>query len=167
VTSAIYQLPALETSHPVARAVLGGWATAGIVTFSSGRLVNLSVRGNPANTGSPNRPNVLHDWRLSSNERSLDEWFDTSAFVKNDPYTFGNAARNLIEGPGLANIDFALYKTFQLGERFRLQFRAEAFNVTNTPHFGSPNAQVGNASFGKISNAGRPRNLQFGLKFIF
>jgi len=167
VTSAVYQLPSLESSSSVARTVLGGWTAAGILTLSSGRLVNLSVAGNPANTGSPNRPNVLHDWRLGSSERSLGEWFDTSAFAKNDPYTFGNAARNLIESPGLANLDFAIYKTFTFTERLRLQFRAEAFNMTNTPHFGFPNAQVGNANLGIISSAGRPRNLQFGLKLIF
>ena len=166
-TTFVYQLPTLDSSSSVVRGILGGWTTAGILTLSSGRLVNLSVQGNPANTGSPNRPNVLRDWRLSSSERSLDEWFDTSAFVKNDPFTFGNAARNLIEAPGRVNLDFAIYKTFNFTERLRLQFRTEAFNITNTPFFGFPNAQVGNANFGQISSAGRPRNLQFGLKLIF
>lgn len=65
------------------------------------------------------------------------------------------------------NFDFAVYKHFALHESVRLQFRAEAFNIMNTPQFGIPNAQVGNPNFGVISSAERPRNLQFGLKIIF
>ncbi len=149
------------------RAILGGWTTAGIVTFSSGLRVDLSVRGNPSNTGATDRPNVLHDWYLSPGERSLDRWFDTTAFAPNAPFTFGNAARNLIGGPPLTNFDLALYKQFRINERIRTQFRVEAFNATNTPAFGSPNAQVGNPNIGQISSAGRPRNLQLGLKLVF
>lgn len=129
--------------------------------------MSLTVLGNPSNTGGPDRPDVLRDWRLSDNARSLDRWFDTGAFVANAPFTFGNAARNLLEGPGLVNFDFAVYKYFRIAEGKRLQFRWEAFNLFNTPPLGVPNAQVGNRNFGTIDDAGRPRNLQFGLKFIF
>ena len=105
--------------------------------------------------------------RLGEDERSLDRWFDTGAFVRNDPFTFGNAARNLIEGPGVVNFDFAVYKYFRISEGKRLQFRCEAFNLFNTPQFDVPNAQIGNPNVGRISSAGRPRNLQFGIKFLF
>jgi len=74
----------------------------------------------------------LHDWRLSRDERTLGRYFDTSAFVANDPYTYGNAGRNLLEGPGTVNFDLAVYKYFQITEGLRLQFRAEAFNALNT-----------------------------------
>jgi hypothetical protein len=147
--------------------IAGGWTTAGIVTFSSGLRVNLAVQGNPSNTGGTDRPNVLHNWYLGPNQRSVNEWFDTTAFAANAAYTFGDAARNLIGGPPLSNIDVAIYKTFRITERAKLQFRAEAFNATNTPAFGSPNATVGAPAFGKISSAGTPRNLQGGLKLIF
>lgn len=148
-------------------ALLGGWSIGGITTLSTGRLVNLSVQGNPSNTGGPDRPNVLGDWRLDSSQRSLEQWFDTSAFALNAPFTFGNAGRNLLTGPGEVNFDLAVYKTFILHEDFRLQFRAEAFNAMNTPQFGVPNAQVGNPNFGVIGSADRPRNFQLGLKVIF
>jgi hypothetical protein len=72
-----------------------------------------------------------------------------------------------LEAPGLVNFDLAIYKQFRVTESKHFQFRAEAFNAFNTPSFSPPNAQVGNPSFGVISSAGRPRNLQFGLKFIF
>ena len=173
VASPIYQLPFgrgkkfMNDSHSAVNALLGGWTFASIVTFSSGGRSNLSVRGNPANTGTANRPNVLSDWRLDSGSRSLDRWFDTAAFARNAPFTYGNAARNLIEAPGLVNVDLAVYKSFSIAEDLTVQFRVEAFNASNTPAFGRPNTQVGNRVFGRIGSAGRPRNLQFGLKVIF
>lgn len=173
VASPIYQLPFgrgkrfLTDSPSAVNALLGGWTLASIVTLQSGGRANLSVRGNPANTGTANRPNALRDWRLDSGTRSLDRWFDTDAFERNPPYTYGNAARNLIEAPGLVNLDLAIYKAFSIKEDLTVQFRAEAFNVSNTPAFSRPNTQVGNRNFGQIGGAGRPRNLQFGLKIIF
>ena len=89
------------------------------------------------------------------------------SFARNDPNTFGNAARNLIEAPGVVNFDFAVYKNFRFREGWRLQFRWEAFNVFNTPAFGVPNAQLGNPNIARIGGAGRPRNLQLGLKFLY
>jgi hypothetical protein len=173
VTSYVYDLPLgrgrsfMSSAGRWAEGVFGGWTIAGITTLSSGRTVNLTVQGNPSNSGNPDRPNVIKDWRLPENERSLERWFDTSAFVRNDPFTYGNAGRNLIEGPGTVNFDLAVYKHFALRESVRLQFRAEAFNVMNTPQFGIPNTQLGNPTFGVISSAERPRNLQFGLKILF
>ncbi|MCI0366425.1 MAG: hypothetical protein L0219_21390, partial [Phycisphaerales bacterium] len=157
----------LANANRLTDAALGGWSLGGITTISSGRMVELSVLGNPSNTGNPDRPNVVGEWRLDQNTRSLDRWFNTSAFVPNAPFTYGNAGRNLIEGPGEVNLDFAVFKYFPIREDIRLQFRAEAFNVTNTPAFGVPNAEVGNPVFGVIASAGRPRNFQLALKLIF
>jgi hypothetical protein len=122
--------------------------------MSSGGVVNLTVIGNPSNSGNPDRPNVLRPFKLGSGERSIDRWFDTSAFAPNAPFTYGNAARTL-------------YKEFRVTESMRFQFRWEAFNAFNTPQFDAHNVQVGNANFGRISSAARPRNQQFGLKFVF
>jgi hypothetical protein len=148
-------------------AFLGGWSIGGITTLTAGQPQGLTVQGDPANTGDPNRPNVVGDWRLSRSERTLQRFFNTSAFVRNDPFTYGNAGRNLMQTPGVVNFDFATFKRFVLTEKFALQFRFEAFNFFNTPAFGAPNSQVGNINFGQINSAGRPRNLQFGLKLIF
>lgn len=172
MASYVYELPAgrgralLSNTNRFVNGVLGGWTTAGIFTITSGSLVSLTVRGNPSNTGGPDRPNVVHDWHLSSG-RSLQNWFDTTAFTPNAPFAFGNAGRNLISGPGTKNLDFALYKSLRITERVNAQVRAEAFNSTNTPPFGTPNAQLGDPGFGVISSAGAPRNLQFGLKLLF
>jgi hypothetical protein len=173
VTSYVYDMPFgrgrtfLNQIPKAVDLVAGGWTVAGILTLSSGLRVDLGVQGNPSNTGGHDRPNVLHDWYLGPDQRSINRWFDTTAFAPNAPYTFGNASRNLIGGPPLRNFDLAIYKTIPVVERVKIQFRAEAFNSTNTPYFGSPNATVGTPAFGQISSAGTPRNLQFGLKALF
>ena len=150
-------------------AVLGGWTVGGINSFLTGFPMNLSVRGNPSGTGGFNldRPNVVGEWRISGAERGPDRWFNTAAFARNDPYTFGNAGRNILEAPGTIKFDLALHKNFQIKERMRVQFRAEAFNAFNTPIFDGPNLQVGNRNLGVISRAAPGRVMQMGFKFIF
>jgi len=173
VTSYIYELPFGQNKkwgsgwNSVLKGVLGGWAVGGITTLRSGQPAGLSVKGNPANSSTANRPNVVGDWHLSRSERTLDRWFNTDAFVPNNKYEYGNAGRNIIIRPGRVNFDMAAYKRFQILERLAAQFRFEMFNAFNTPPIGSPNLQVGNKSFGKITSAGRPRLLQFGLKLIW
>jgi hypothetical protein len=86
------------------------------------------------------------------------------------PFTFGGAGRTLpdVRGPGLKNIDFSLFKNFALIERVSLQFRAESFNLTNTPSFSDPNQNFSNNAFGRIygtSNAAR--QVQVGLKLVW
>jgi hypothetical protein len=171
VGSAVYELPFGRGKefganwNRVTNAALGGWAIDPIVTVTSGSPVNLTVNGEPANTGQNDRPNVVGNWQLSN--PTVSEWFNTAAFVANAPYTYGNAGRNIIFGPGLFNIDFAAHKSFQFGERISTQLRLEAFNLTNTPPLGNPNTTVGSSLFGQITTAGNPRQIQLGLKVLF
>jgi len=173
VLSGIYDLPFgrgrtwLGAMSPLQEAVLGGWTVAGITTLAVGSPLNLSVQGGPSNTGNPDRPDVVGNWRLPEGQQSLVRWFNTAAFAPNRQYQYGNAGRNILVAPGTRQFDLAVYKNFSVHERVRIQFRAEAFNAFNTPNFGAPNTQVGNPAFGRISGADRPRNLQFGLKAIF
>ena len=150
-------------------ALLGGWTIGGINSFITGFPMNLSVRGNPSGTGGFNldRPNVVGEWRIPRSERGPDRWFNTDAFARNDPYTFGNAGRNILEAPGTIKFDLALHKNFQFNERIRMQFRGEAFNAFNTPIFDGPNLQVGNRNLGVISRAAPGRVMQLGFKLIF
>jgi hypothetical protein len=175
VSSFIYELPFGRSKQMGASwnrgldAVFGGWSLAGIVTVHSGRPGGLSVEGNPSNSSTFTRPNVVsgQSWYLSSDERSMGEWFNTAAFSKPEPYTYGNAGRNIIIMPGAWNFDAAIYKQFVFTERLRLQFRFEAFNAFNHPNWGQPNLAFGNVAFGTIGSASAPRNLQFGLKLIW
>ncbi len=147
--------------------ILGGWTLASITTLRSGQPFSATVLGNPANTNTTNRPNVVGDPNLPAGERTLSRWFDTDMLVPNERYEFGNAARNILFSPDPRNWDFAVYKRFQFSESKAVQIRFEAFNFTNTPRFGNPNSEVGNRNFGRITGAGGPRNIQLGLKFIF
>ncbi|MBI4889113.1 MAG: TonB-dependent receptor [Acidobacteria bacterium] len=153
--------------NPVSSAALGGWTIGGITTMTSGLPMSLTTTGDAANTGDVNRPDVVGDPSLSRSERSVARFFNTAAFAANKAYTYGNAGRNILDQPGLVNFDFAAFKEFRIKEAVSAQFRFEAFNLFNTPAFGAPNTQVGNLNFGRITTAGRQRNLQLGLKFVF
>ena len=171
VGSAVYALPfgAGRTfgSHwnRVTNAFFGGWSVGPIVTANTGLPLSLTVNGNPSNTGQIDRPNVVGTWQLAN--PTVQEWFNTAAFVANAKYAFGNAGRNILRGPGVVNLDLAAHKSFRITERVTAQLRFESFNATNTPAFGNPNTQVGNPSFGQISAAGTPRDNQAALKVIF
>jgi hypothetical protein len=107
---------------------------------------------------------VLHDPTLPSSERSVDHWFDTSAFVPNyaaDGKTLlaGNAGRNIIRGPGYVNLDLGLVKFIPLKNDLRLQLRVEAFNLTNTPHFALPVLKMSDKAFGKITHTRNSTNF--------
>ena len=151
-----------------ANAILGGWSTGNIVVISSGRPYNAIVSGNPANTGTigvVNRPNLNgdpYDW-----ERTLARDFNIGVFTPNNQYEIGSAGRNILRQRGFFNWDFSLMKNFQIKESFRAQFRFEGFHFSNTPRFGQAGNTLGTATFGLISGAGTPRNLQFGLKLIW
>ncbi|MEO6910949.1 MAG: hypothetical protein ABI158_08500, partial [Edaphobacter sp.] len=108
--------------------------------------------------------------RASYNNKQdkISKFFNTSAFVANAPGQYGNAGRNIITGPGLANVDLSLVKNFPIGEHFgRVQFRSEFFNAFNHTNLGQPNGTLINSTFGKIQTAGDPRILQFALRYQF
>jgi hypothetical protein len=177
VGSAVYALPfgrrQLYGAHwnRMADALVGGWSVGPIVTADTGLPLNITVNGDPSNTGTQSitgnndRPNVVGDWRLSN--PTVREWFNTTAFVANGKYTFGNAGRNIIRGPGVINLDVAAHKTFRFNERVSAQLRLESFNATNTPALGLPSVVLGTPQFGQISSAGTPRDNQIGLKILF
>jgi hypothetical protein len=147
---------------------ISGWQIAGLVRVQSGDAVpvtqatkNLSAFGYAVQR--PNRvanPNGFAD-------RSPAAWFDKSAFTAAGLYTIGNSSRNSVRGPGLQNADLMIGKTFRLTERMNLEFRAEVFNVTNTPPLKDPNGSFGSAAFGTITSAGNPRDFEFAGKFRF
>jgi hypothetical protein len=113
------------------------------------------------------RPNRIGDGNLTGSQQTIDHWFNTAAFLVQPQYTYGNAGRNIIFGPGLRNLDLSLSKSFAITEGRRLQFRAESFNFTNTPAFDQPGATLNAPGVGQITKTiGNPRQIQFGLKFV-
>jgi hypothetical protein len=113
------------------------------------------------------RPNRIADPELPVDQRSTSRWFDTAAFTQAPQFTLGNASRNPVVGPGFRSLDLMLGKTFPLRESLRLELRAEAFNVTNSPSLGSPNVSFGTAAFGTITRAFDPRVFELVGKLSF
>ena len=156
--------------------LVGNWQINGILTLTSGVPYYVYISsdipniGNfaPAIAGNGNvRANLVGDPNLSS--PSTHEWFNTAAFAPPAPFTFGNSGRNSLRADWFKNLDVSLFKDFPLGERRSLQFRAEAFNVTNTPTWGIPINDLNNhAQFGSIlSTRSTERQLQLALKLYF
>ncbi|MEO8025564.1 MAG: TonB-dependent receptor [Bryobacteraceae bacterium] len=163
----VYDLPSVH----VFRALLGGWRLSGILTFQDGTPLNPVYFGADfANSGTPNRPNIVAGQKvaLPEDQRSIYRYFNTDAFSTPAPYTFGNAGRDTIPGPGNAVIDASLQKRFRLTEAMGLDFRAEAFNLANHPNLGIPGPYPDfGPFFGRIFVTGPPRRLQFGLRLDF
>ncbi len=105
---------------------------------------------------------------MSSSQRKITRWFDTSKVVSQPFGTFGNCATGVIQVPGENNIDIAAIKNTVFHDRYRMEFRSEFFNAFNHASFGQPNVTVGSASFGVITSTRTDqRNIQFGLKIYW
>lgn len=166
-----YALPFFQRSSNVAeRYTLGGWQLNGVAALQSGEPINVLIAGDVANIGQTGsqRPNLIAPASASCGSGHLTGCITAAAFAEPAPYTFGDAGRNILTGPGLADFDFSLFKNFTMRERATLQFRAEFFNFFNTPQFSNPAATFGTASFGNVtSTVHDQREIQFGLKFLF
>jgi hypothetical protein len=154
--------------------LLGGWRTNGIWTFQTGRpftvalipeLDNSNTGRSTLGFGANDRPNLAGDPNLS--QPSPARWFNTEAFEIPRHGSFGNAGRNILEGPGLQTINVSVTKNTPLRENVSLQLRAEAFNVLNRTNYDLPNIFLGSPTFGRILSAGSPRHVQFGIKLLF
>ena len=115
--------------------------------------------------GANDRPNLIGNPHLD--HRSPEEWFSTSAFAFAFPGQFGNAGRNIVDGPGYQNVNVSLLKDTNLSEDVNLQIRAEFFNLFNHPNFNLPDNFLGSPTFGRITSARDPRHIQFGVKLLF
>ncbi len=172
-------------THGLGSMLLGGWQTAGVYTYASG--IRFSVIADASSLNAPGHQQladqVLENVTMTGNP---DNWFDATAYRPVNAVRFGNSGINQLRGPWLSNLDLSLIRNFSLSERFKLQFRTEALNATNTPHFDNPNNNVNNAqwnpdgslkslgTFTKISslrNTGRgtldERIIKFGLRLSF
>ena len=147
----------------------GGWQVASIVRLQSGSplAVTQATNLNAFAGFGIQRPNFAGDPFLASGQRTTGRYFNTAAFTQAPQFTLGTSSRNPISGPGYRVADVMIGKTVVVTERFRTEFRAEAFNVTNTPPLGNPNGSFGNPAFGSITTALDPRVFEFVLKLQF
>lgn len=173
VVSGVWDIPFGETRAIQPRGAFGvlvnDWTIAGILTAQSGApLAVTQTTNNNAFAGfGTQRPNLVGNPFLPSGERSVQRWFNTSAFAPAPAFTLGTTSRNPVRGPGYRNLDLALMRRVSLGRNKMLEVRGELFNVTNTPQFMALNTVVGSAAFGTITAAGDPRVIQLAIKLHF
>lgn len=176
VASGIWQIPFGQgrrygaDSSPVVDALLGGWDVTVIASLYSGLGLTIT-QSQILNLGGErrSRPDRVANGTLPEGQRSVDRWFDTSAFValnNQSPKAFGNSGVGILRGPGFNNFDFTLAKNFSIDEQRRIQFRTELFNAFNRTNFGVPGVNM-SGGFGEIVNAANARIIQFALKFYF
>jgi hypothetical protein len=144
----------------------GGWNIQGILSITSGFPFSVTA-ANVHNTGSfiPQYANRIDDGKLENPTPT--RWFDLNAFAQPARGTQGNAARNILDGPGFKNFDFSVSKNSHLTERVNLQFRTEFFNIANHPNFGLPNGNISDNARGTITSVANGRTIQIGLKLIW
>ena len=168
VTSFVYELPFFKDAGGLMYNLLGGWQVGGIVRGETGTPLSVFISPNQANTffGGSQRPNLIGDpWKDAPKTKT--QWFNVGAFELPALNTFGNAGRSLLRGPGLHLWDISIYKNFKVTERVRMQFRAEMFNAFNHTNFAGVGTTFASSTYGQITSAREPRQVQFGLRLNF
>ena len=169
--SLVYELPAGRDHRfggsTLGNALVGGWSLNSIVTVQSGMPVTIT-QGTNLNAFAGfalQRPNLVGHPNLAPQARSPKQFLNVAAFAAAPQFTIGNASRNPARGPAFRDWDLSMIKRTTLWERTALEFRAELFNVTNTPAFAQPNGSFGTAAFGSISaTVAEERVAQFALR---
>jgi hypothetical protein len=174
VLSAIYLLPFRKRGALLSR-LAQGWSVSPIVNLQSGNPFSpiIQVTDTRGSLTPFNRPFLVPGVPLAPENRSPAQWINPAAFVR-QATGFGDAGRNILTGPGFADVDLSIAKDTKLNERVSLQFRSEAFNLFNHPNFGQPNNNLALAIFGQITatrtvrgDLGSSRQVQFALKLLF
>lgn len=176
--NAIYDIPvghgrAVASNMPaILDAVLGGWEVSGIYSFVSGQPLTLMVPGATLGNGFNTVPNLIGDPNAGTCSNgapvhTANCWFNDQAFAAPPRYQFGDAGVGVLDGPADQLLDTALMKNFRTGKDTLVQLRWEMFNALNHVNLDNPVTNIGLKTTGQITGAGTPRQMQFGLKFIF
>ena len=178
--SAVYELPFGQGKHYLTSGpgkwILGGWQLNGLWTWESGLPLDISTSPTSLNApGNINRPNVNGPVKILGGIGPGNLYFDTSKFSAPAPNTFGNLGRNVLTSPNLFEIDASIFRRFPIREQLNLEFRAEAFNLTNTPQYDRPGTNFTASDFGYVLSAhgtqsvliNNSRQLQFSMRVQF
>jgi outer membrane receptor protein involved in Fe transport len=158
--------------HGVANAILGGWGLSSIARIGSGLPLQFTAPNSLGAYGFPiQRPNITSMAALTSGNQTPNHWFNTAAVLNPAAYTLGAAPRwfSNLRTRGNRQLDISLSKSWAILEKARLEFRGEAYNLTNTPQYGRADTGLGDGGFGRVTgttNVG-PRNIQLGARLDF
>jgi carboxypeptidase family protein len=170
--SAVYDVPAFGKWH-WSRAATANWRLSSIYQVQTGFPLTISVFGDTANTGTilgenPDRANYTGQPVFGTGTRTAARWFNPAAFALPPAFTFGNAGRNSVYGPGMQTLDLAVVREFAATERMKFQIRGEFFNALNHVNLGTPNRFVNTPQFGTITDAATPgREIQLSGRVSF
>jgi hypothetical protein len=164
-TGLVYSIP----TAPVMRSTLKNWQLSSNVTLQTGTPLNpVYFATDYANSGTPNRPNIVPGQSLLNADPTADHFYNPAAISAPAPYTFGDAGRDILPGPGNEVVDLALHRRFNLFEHQTIELRGEVFNSLNHPNIGVPGPYPDFGPFyGKAFSAGNPRRMQFALRYDF
>jgi len=176
----VYALPfgkggKFSSGTPIVNALIGGWNLNGVLSFNSGTPFDVGTSQDIAHTGNYNYGNGYGYERANlvgnpyPGNRTPNEWINTAAFAYPAPNTFGDLGRDSLRSDWNKNLDLSIFRQFPITERFRIEFRFETFNLTNTPVWAIPVTNLDSTLlFGRVTHtANVPRQLQFGLKLYF
>ncbi len=138
------------------KALLGGWQVNGLWTWESGLPLYFDPTNRPPSLNAPGNsqfPQQVAPVQILGNVGAGSYWFSPSSFANPATGTIGNVGRNILHGPHLFNINASIFRRFDITERFKLEFRAESFNATNTKQPDLPDTTLGDAAFGQVTTA--------------
>jgi hypothetical protein len=164
----VAELPFGKNGSSPLNVVIKNWSLNGVFSHVTGRPFTVTASGASLNApgngqtadlvGTPNQLGAIG---------SADPYYDKSAWARVTEIRFGNTGRNSVRGPNWTNLDLSLFRRFPI-KMVSLEARVEAFNVTNTPHFGQPNGNVNSSGFMTITGAnGDERQVRLGLRLNF
>ena len=157
--------------NPIANVLLANWQTNGILSLRTGNPFTLRANGCQGVFGgcSPDLVPGQNPNAAPANGRNPSEWFNTAAVTAPTALTEGNLGLQTNYAPPTRNLDLSLFKDFAFTERWKLQFRAESFNLANTPQFSTPDNTLGDTKFGQVTGTqtGSERHIQFSLRLQF
>ena len=172
VANYVYRIPlgrggALLTSTPVLKDVLSGWEFSGISEFQVGLPLSISQSNGTGGFTGTQRSNQIAPGALPADQRTILQWFNTSAFLAAPQFTQGNTPRFPFFGPGINNWDTSLMRNFRVIERFVLQFRGEFYNTMNHPNWKNPNTTLGSSQYGRVTSDNGARVMELAIRLFF
>ncbi len=175
VANFLYSVPFWKNSQGWMHTAFGEWQVGGIWTLQTGGPFTVNLPTDNANNGEPlsapsQRPDLICNPNIGP--KTTAEWFNTNCFAAPARFAYGNAGRDIVIGPGLDNFDATLQKQFPIRESAKLQFRLDIFDFFNHPNFNAPigagrQYSANSTSFGAITSAQDPRDMQFSLRLAF
>jgi hypothetical protein len=168
----VYDLPMGRgkrvASSGLASHILGGWQVSGIIAAFTGRVFTVTASGSSVNTaGNTQTADQVAEVRKIGGFGPGQVYYDPASFAPVTQARFGTTGRNILNNPGVGNVDLSFLKNVLIRETVTAQFRAEFFNFTNSPQFGGVSNSVNSSNFMQITSASGERQIRLGLRLSF